>query len=387
MRITKATEVGKQRRQWLIEPYLLFSAVTLITGARRAGKGLFCNLVAALASRGRRPPWDLAGGEAPLPATNIFWATPEVSEDLSSEVVARFEAAGGDVDRLHLVALSRNDSIADLKQRLTGSRPKLLIVDPLQAVLGDLGSPAARSKMEDLIGLARDANTAVLAIRHLTKTGLGRGRGEIADVVRSQLYVGKHPADQELCVVIQGPSSYGEGEPLAFRINHLESGGTALGYVEEEWDDDLSYADLIPRPPQRRPTSPRAPAKERATKFLLGLLADGPVAREEVLEAARRRRFSERTVERAAVEVGVQRESQRTEGQFASALWSLPVEAEPEWQTAEDSQSTGTARVKEVAPAATPDDSPSEPDAKPPPPDLIVRVITPEKPGNLEVAS
>lgn len=347
MQITRATEVQIRRPEWLIRPYLPKDEVILLTGGRRKGKGLLCATIGAYASRGWRLPWDLAADD-PLELHQIAWVMASVGEDRASEVVSRFVAAGGDPARLHLINLDRDDTLADLRKQLP-SGPTLMIVDPLQAIVGDLSSPAARSRMEDLVRLARETSTTIIAIRHLTKNGRGRGRGEIADVARSQLYIGKHPAEPDLVVVVQAPSSYGEGDPLAFKLNHL-SAGPVLGFVEDDWDDNVTLSDLVPRPEPPRPRV-RLTARHRVRTLLLGLLGDGPATRTDVLAAARRRGMSERTVERTARDMAVVREEVRAGGRFASAVWSLPVK-EPE-----DDGDDAEAEDAQDAEPSEPDDS------------------------------
>lgn len=322
MRIVHARDLPEQtqERSWLIEPYIPASEVSLLTGSRRSGKGLWCAHVASLASRGQRAAWDLAA-QQPLTPHRVLWVTCSTSEDTESEIRNRVKAAGGDVNRLDIIGLDRDEGIEDLRPLLIDGGPNLLIIDPLQAVLGDLGAITARNRMEDLVGLARSTSTSVIAIRHITKSGSARGRGEIADVVRSQVYAGKHPDTPDLVVIAPAPSSYGDGEPLAFRIDQLGD-GPALAHVAEDWDDNIHWNDLVPTPPRRR-RARRITSRERAKSFLMDLLMAGPLPREEVVSQGRRRRLSERTIERAAAELGIRREGRREGGRISSSLWSL----------------------------------------------------------------
>jgi putative DNA primase/helicase len=356
VRLISARDVAPPTpRPWLLEPYVPAYEVTLMTGARRGGKGLLCAFISALASRGGSPPWDPSA--TPLTAHRVLWVTRQVGEDDVPEVFSRFRCAGGDESRLQVVQMAPRDGVDSLRALLLSTSPNVVVLDPLQAAIGDLADPRVRSRMEELVGLARETRSTILAIRHVTKKGTsGRGRGEVADVPRSELVVGKHPASPDLVVFAHAPSSYGEGEPQAFRVNHFAD-GLALGYVAEEWDDDIEPIDLLPSPPKRRERT-RVSRRSVAEDFLSRVLADGPRPRPEILDLARRRRISERTVERAADALGVSRTPQRTEGSFAAAMWALPL-AEPEqprspdWQTAGPPQPHETTDVPEAPPSAT----------------------------------
>lgn len=349
MRLIRPAELGPEaQREWLVEPYVPRAEVTLLTGARRSGKGLFCALLAAMAARGERVSWDL-GREEPLAPHSVFWVTSPASEDSGREIQDRFLAATGVPGRLLHVYLEDGDGVAGLRQAVrVHAGPKLVVLDPLQAVIGDLARHDVRSRMEELVLFARETGSTVIAIRHVDKAGRwGRGRGEIADVARSELVVGKHPDDDGMVVLAQAPSSYGEGEPIAFRLGH--DGQTPfLAQVEGEWDDDITIVDLLPRPPRRRPTARRSKF-DAASVFLLELLASGARARPEIVQLARRRRISERTLERAASELGIERRPQTgPQGTFGAALWSIPGQTDdpPEPETPQE--------VSRSSPSATP---------------------------------
>tara|TARA_R110002072_G_scaffold249084_3_gene408052 strand:+ start:917 stop:1993 length:1077 start_codon:yes stop_codon:yes gene_type:complete len=254
----------------------------------------------------------------------VFWITALASEDSETEIRDRVRAAGGNLDCLRIVGLNRDEGVEALPLLLSCEGSKLLIIDPLQAAIGDLGSIKARDLMEDLVGFARSTSTTCVCIRHINKSGSARGRGELADVARAEIYLGHHPEDPDLYVAAPAPSSYGEGEPIAFRITQMH-GTPALVHVAEGWDDNIHYMDLIPTPPRRR-RARRVTTRERAKNWLIDLLAGGPMSREEVLALGRRRRLRERTIERAANDLGVQRQSRRQSGRIISALWSLGIE-------------------------------------------------------------
>jgi hypothetical protein len=336
-------------RDWLIEPYLPDRELTLVTGARRSGKGLFCALVAALASRGRRPEWDLAYGEPTL-VRRVFWFTGSTGEDTPQEIRDRFLTADGDPAMFTLVALGQNP-FETMKQTLdlAPPGPKLVVLDPLQGVLRDLARSDARTQMENLVGLARTTESAVLAIRHLRDDGRARGRGEIADVVRSEIVVGHHPDVLDLVVVAQAPSSYGEGPPVAFRIAPVAS-TVALVHVTEEWDDTVEPIDLVPAAPRRRRTARRL-RLEREIRFLLVYLGPAPRLRSEVMRDGRRRRLSPRSIARAAVILGVISDAERDEGRFGEALWTLPSVL-PDWHTVSPAEVAAAANPPATPPSA-----------------------------------
>lgn len=307
------------------------------------------SLLRAGVGHGRPRRARVLGSRTGGPARSALRVTSAASEDSGREIQDRFLAATGVPDRLLHVHLEDGDGVAGLRQAVRANGgPKLVVLDPLQSVIGDLTRRDARSRMEELVLFARETSSTVIAIRHVDKAGRwGRGRGEIADVARSELVVGKHPQDDGMIVIAQAPSSYGEGEPIAFRLDH--DGQTPfLARVEGEWDDDISLVDLLPRPPRRRPTARRSKL-DAASVFLLEHLGSGQHTRPELVQLARRRRISERTLERAAAELGVERTPQAgRQGTFGAALWSIPGQTEdpPEPETPQE--------IPSSAPSATP---------------------------------
>ncbi|MGE0709024.1 MAG: AAA family ATPase [Planctomycetota bacterium] len=347
MRVIHASQIQRLgQRKWLVEPHVPLEEVTLLTGDRRAGKGLLCAQLAALASQGKRPAWDM-NPKARLHQHRVLWVVAGSGEDRHEEIVARYMAAGGAKDRLSIV--EADGHVGKLKHLLRDRRSwKLLVVDPLQALLGDLGSVAARRHMEELVTIARSTNTTLVAIRHLTANGkAARGRGEIADVARSQLWIGKHPTDPELIVLKPAPSSYGEGDAVAFRIDTSGEAPVLRHVGDESWDDDIELVDLQPKPPKRRATVRRG-SRERAHDFLVEALKEGPRDRPSIVQLARKRRISERTLERAAADLGVVRDEARSRGRIDRATWALPTE----WQTDTEAEDAEREEPTDVLPSA-----------------------------------
>lgn len=175
--ITRALDIPvSAERRWLVTSYVPARELTLVTGERKSGKGLALVSIAMSLSRGERVPWDLLRHE-PIAPHAVVWVTGRTPEDPPEELRDRFQAAGGDLGQFTIVELGRSDGITELRRVLEARGPKLVVLDPLQAAIGDLAGRLARDRMEDLVGLARETESTFLCIRHIKRRGRAEAEG------------------------------------------------------------------------------------------------------------------------------------------------------------------------------------------------------------------
>ena len=202
-------------------------------------------------------------GEAPRGRVLLL-----VAEDgLADTVRPRLNAAGGDASQVDVLTAVREASgdrlinladVAVLDATLQRTRPALLIVDPLNAYLGDTDSykdAAVRGLLTPLLTLADRIGCVLLWIAHLTKSNerraLYRPGASIAFVAAARvvLVVGEHPDEPDRAVIAQGKNNLPLASSLAYRV----------GTGAVQWDGPPPTADGIRdaarrrRPVQRRP--------------------------------------------------------------------------------------------------------------------------------------
>lgn len=96
LEIIKASEITPREVRWLWYPYIPFGKVTLLQGDPGDGKSKLMLSLAALLSKGAPLPFA-DEDESGEPMTVIYQTTEDDADDT---VVPRFNAAGGDGDRL-----------------------------------------------------------------------------------------------------------------------------------------------------------------------------------------------------------------------------------------------------------------------------------------------
>ena len=96
LEIIKASEITPREVRWLWYPYIPFGKVTLLQGDSGDGKSKLMLSLAALLSEGA--PLPFSDDEENYEPVTIIYQTTE--DDADDTVVPRFNAAGGDSERL-----------------------------------------------------------------------------------------------------------------------------------------------------------------------------------------------------------------------------------------------------------------------------------------------
>ncbi|MEA4989041.1 MAG: AAA family ATPase [Anaerovorax sp.] len=246
VKIISMDTVEVEEIKWLWKPYIPFGKLTIIQGDPGEGKTTFALHVAALLSQGKR----FDGNAEPFEPVNVIYQTAE--DGLSDTVKPRLISAGADCSKIKVIddnekSLSMDDERLEIAIKETGA--KLLILDPLQAYLGDRidmnRANEAREMTKKLGALAERTGCAVVLIGHMNK-GSGskaayRGIGSIDfyAIARSVLLVAKVPQDPNIRAVAQIKSNLAaEGDTVAFRLD--ENGFTWIGEYDVSADELLA---------------------------------------------------------------------------------------------------------------------------------------------------
>ena len=96
LELIKASDIKPKQVRWLWYPYIPFGKVTLLQGDPGDGKIKLMLTLAALLSKGAALPFT-DEEERNAPSTVIYQTTEDDADDT---VVPRFNAAGGDGERL-----------------------------------------------------------------------------------------------------------------------------------------------------------------------------------------------------------------------------------------------------------------------------------------------
>lgn len=313
--------------EWLWKGRLALGKITLLTGDGGVGKSMLtCDLASRISQGGCLPD----GGVAPL--GDVFFIGAE--DGAEDTVRPRLDAAGADVDRVHLIQgpKRKGEEIAspiDLSlhivklDRLLDQRPdaKLLVIDPIMDYLGaNTNSDKAtdvRRVLSPLRSLAEKHQVAIVAMNHLNKNGKGSksrslGSGAFVQVARIELRVVEDPQDPDRRLLLPVKNNLSAAPGLAYRI---QSGSNGAGFaVWEEGTVDITIGEV-----EADGSDEDLSAIEEVVEWLQGFLSDGPVKASEIKSQSSKEGFSYITVKRAKKKLRIDaKQSDR------AWWWSLP---------------------------------------------------------------
>jgi len=288
---------------WLWEPFIPSSMLSMISGDPGAGKSFVALSVAADLSLGK-----LRDGRITAPA-NTLYLTCE--NPIAECIRPRFDLLGGDANRFFVLkgtfsaedgeeqrgAVTLSD-IPTLDAAIAETGARLVIVDPVQSYLGanvDLHrSNETRPVLDGLSKLAESHGCAVLLLRHLSKQSGGkaihRGLGSIdlSGAVRSEMLAGSLPDDPESRALVHIKTNVGRtGGAEGYSIN---GDGQFLWTGESQ----ITESDLLAAPEGPEDRS----ARKDAIQWLADLLKQGNQEQKEVRKLAENSGISYATLRR-----------------------------------------------------------------------------------------
>ena len=209
--LTLYSDVQATSVRWLWYPFIAVGKITLLQGDPGDGKStMMMHLIAALSKGGTLPDGKIIG----MPQRAIY----QCSEDgISDTIKPRLEKCGADCRNVAFIneetysGLTLDDE--RIRQAIIEFRPRLVVIDPIQAYLGsdsDLQIAGRARRLMQRLGMwASMYDCAIVLIGHLNKKegtkGLYRSLGSI-DVVaaaRSVLQVERDAEKSDIRIVRQ----------------------------------------------------------------------------------------------------------------------------------------------------------------------------------------
>jgi archaellum biogenesis ATPase FlaH len=291
--------------EWLWEPFIPFSMITIMEGDPGVGKSFLAMQLAAQIS---------IGGELPegqkLDRGRVLYLSAE--DDAAYTIRPRIDAMGGDPTRIRVQGdfLSLDEKgLNALMREVRRKPPDLLILDPLFAYVPsgqDMYKPnVIRQLLSFLKDIAETGETAVLIVRHLTKAkhdkAIYRGGGsmDVIGAARSAFLVCEHPNDSSTKLVVHIKHNIAKrGQTQSYEIYADDGGMATLNWLGPS---DITIDDLI----SSEGGTPKMSALDEAIQFLRVFLKNGPQATTKVEKEAAARDISEKTLERARRSLGV----------------------------------------------------------------------------------
>ncbi|MCA7084068.1 AAA family ATPase [Cupriavidus sp. DB3] len=330
--LIRGSDVRPEPITWLWQDWLPAGKLTILAGDAGTGKTtLTLGLAATVTAAGRWPD-----GTPCRQAGNVLIWSGE--DNVADTLAPRLMAAGADMARCYFIAatVEAGDSrpfdpaedmvlLAERMREIGGA--SLLIVDPIvSAVTGNMDKANdVRRSLQALVDLGSAEGCAILGITHFTKGSAGAsplhrvtGSQAFGALARMVLVAGKREGSTERAVTRAKSNIAPDGGGVTYSIDvtEIEAGITAsrvlwgspingtareiLGDMEYQEDDDEAR-DL--------------------ERFLMDLLADGPVYVGDIERDARGAGFSMSTVRRTAKKLGVEmRKDPEFKGRWRWAL-------------------------------------------------------------------
>ena len=210
--LTLYSDVQATSVRWLWYPFIAVGKITLLQGDPGDGKStMMMHLIAELSKGGTLPDGKTIG----MPQRSIY----QCSEDgISDTIKPRLEKCGADCRNVAFIneetysGLTLDDE--RIRQAIIEFRPRLVVIDPIQAYLGsdsDLQIAGRARRLMQRLGMwASMYDCAIVLIGHLNKKegtkGLYRSLGSI-DVVaaaRSVLQVERDAEKSDIRIVRHG---------------------------------------------------------------------------------------------------------------------------------------------------------------------------------------
>jgi len=287
---------------WLWFPYIPYGKITVVQGDPGDGKTTFVLNIAALLSNGLAMPES----QNKTIKSKILYQSAE--DGVEDTMKPRLISAGADCDNIAFIDETEMPLTLDnprLESAILETGAKLLVLDPLQAYLGDNGemnrADGIRPKLKQLAAIAARTYCAVIVIGHMNKAGnakgLYRGLGsiDITAAARSVLLIGRIKSNPSIRVMAQLKNSLAkEGPAVAFEIN----AGSSVRWIGSY---DISADELLLGEATLGEDSKIAAAE----RILSDMLIDGAKPCLQVYSVCDQQDISKRTVDRAKKQMDI----------------------------------------------------------------------------------
>jgi len=298
--------------------------LVLLDGDPGLSKSMFSLAVAVSVMTGR----PLLDGAKPEATGGVVLLSAE--DDLRDTINPRLVAAGAppsqQVPMIHVpstkadggqFSLASADDRFELEVMISRVDAKLVIIDPLNAYLGDKVDSHNDQKIRQVLGplseIANRTGAVVLCLRHLAKSGgskaMYRGMGSIGytAAARANFFVAEHPEEKETFVIAASKFNLGPKPPsLKYKLALAKVQGISkpVPYVAGGEPCDLTANDLAAS--QSKETENGDGKLSQAKFFIQKMLDEGPVPSKKMENDAHREGISPMTLRRARDEMKVE---------------------------------------------------------------------------------
>lgn len=284
----KYADVETKEIEWLWFPYLPKGMVSIVQGDPKNGKTFMLIDIISRITRGDYKP--LSNDKFEI--GNVIFQNSD--DPIEYSLKKRFEQQNADTEKVF--AIDENTKklyfkdLSRLEKLIKEQKPVLIVIDPIQAYMGDGDSNSmvqVRNALAPLKTLAEEYNVAIVLVQHLKKgnetKAIYKGAGSIGFVgfARSMVMVVKDTENDERLFIHTTSNVAKEGNCLSYKIT--ENG--------LEWLEDKGEVNADELANQNTNTK-----LENAKNFILGCIASKKeISATELQQLCDIGSFSERT--------------------------------------------------------------------------------------------
>lgn len=322
-------DVPDEEIKWLFQPYFPRGKLTLCAAYPGVGKTYLLCYLAACVSTGRSF-FNLV----PFNTTpeKVIYFTAE--DGLGDTIKKRLADCHANMKNIYAADYFKNPllfSSPEIESYIIQVHPKLIVFDPFQAFIGsgtDMNSAnKTREQLGHIVKLAAKYDISVVIICHFNKNSSGDaitrilGSTDIVGACRSYIALGNVPGDDNEGIKFMShekSSLTAKGKTILFRIDP-EHGGIVF-----EGETDLTADDYAAINNKKRNRT--APIADGAKEFLILNMPERKRPASELKNLAQANSISERTLQRAAKDLGI---ICKREGYPSKTIWYLPDTVTP----------------------------------------------------------
>jgi hypothetical protein len=246
--------VKAQPMTWAWDGWIPEDMFTLIEGDPGDGKSVLGVELAARWSTGMAMPDSAAGFGEPVRVGLM-----SAEDDVARVIKPRLIVAGGDPNGIvYLAGMPMGDGylrtpdlgldLAAIRETIETEQLRVFILDPLMAYMGSVKTAIdseVRKTLAPLRTIAEECHCAIVAIRHLRKTGgkaVYSGGGSIAftGAARAVLLVGRNPGDDEQRVLAMTKSNVSAAPPASLGYHVVADVCDGIVAPRVQWDGSVA---------------------------------------------------------------------------------------------------------------------------------------------------
>lgn len=291
-------DVESKKIEWLWYPYIPYGKITIIQGDPGEGKTTVVLSIISALSKGEPLPFTDKG----FKAVSIY---QNAEDDNSDTIKPRLEVHKANCENVCFIEKEDGLLFMDddsIEQAIRKSNAKLLVLDPIQAYIGDNvdmnRANVIQPRMTKLKETAEKTGCAIVLIGHMNKNSGGKanyrnlGSIDISAAARSVLLVAKQNKSSDIKVLAQLKNNLAPlGTSLSFRFK--DGKVEWLSECELTVDELLSGAGI-------------ANKLSIAEDFLSAKLEDGMLLAKEIFDEASELGIGDRTLRKAKANLDVQ---------------------------------------------------------------------------------